>query len=230
MIFAIGDIHGQRERLTNLLAKLPLEPEDRLVFVGDYIDRGPDSPGVIEDLIALQEARPSTVFLRGNHEQMMLESRACCDPMFSVSHDIPCDKEDLWKSNGAAQTVGNYRQRYGSGTWWDIIPWAHWRFLLDTRMEFRDGGYIFVHAGIVPPGCWWHEPQDPRLWIREPFLKWSDDLGGVVVFGHTPQLNGKPLLQPNKVGIDTGCAFGGPLTAVGLIDPYDPKSVRVIQA
>ena len=230
MIYAIGDIHGHRDRLTNLLAKLPLGPDDRLVFIGDYIDRGPDSPGVIEDLIALQGARPNTIFLRGNHEQMMLECRACCDPMFSVSHDIPCDKDDLWKSNGAAQTVGNYRQRYGSGPWWEIIPWAHWKFLIETQMEFREDGFIFVHAGIVPPGHRWSDPQDPRLWMREPFLSFRSDLGGTVVFGHSPQLSGKPLIQPNKVGIDTGCAFGGPLTAVGLHSPYQTSSVRIWQA
>lgn len=229
MLVAVGDIHGHRDRLTNLLARLPLQPTDRMVFIGDYIDRGPDTPGVIDDLIALSQARPNTVFLRGNHEQMMLECRADYDNDWAAQNQIAPDPMHYWKTEGAGQTVYAYRQRYGQGTWYETIPREHWTFFLSTQMEFREGSYLFVHAGIVPPGFAWREPVDPRLWIRKEFIQYRGDLGAIVVYGHTPIEEGRPRIGANKVGIDTACAYGGPLTAVGLPEPYDVESVAVWQ-
>ncbi|HSI72445.1 MAG TPA: metallophosphoesterase family protein [Fimbriimonas sp.] len=216
-IFAVGDIHGQQWRLLNLIAKLPLTPDDLLVFVGDYIDRGPDSNGVLQFLIELRQSHPETVFLRGNHEEMMLNARR--------SRFNP-ETYALWMGNGGAETLDSYPR---ARPWWDRVPEDHWEFLEATSLEFWQGPYAFVHAGFLPPNAVWIWDEDPRLWVREEFLNSDHDFGAKVVFGHTPQKSGKPLAKPNMLGIDTGAAYGGPLSAVKLsLD--DPQSFELFQA
>ncbi len=159
MILAIGDIHGQRVKLQDLLDQLPLDEAEQIVFVGDYIDRGPDTPGVLDDLISLREDHPNTTFLRGNHEQMMMEGRAYDDIRWGLTNGIPPDGDELWKENGAALTVYQYRQRNGSGKWFDIVDQAHWDFMVATEMEAAFGSYRFVHAGLMPPEKRWPYPH-----------------------------------------------------------------------
>ncbi len=231
MILAIGDIHGQRRKLNQLLDQLPLSEATEIVFIGDYIDRGPDTPGVLDDLIAFHEQHPHAVFLRGNHEQMMLQARANDDLQWGLSHGVVPDDEELWKVNGAAATVYQYRHRNGGGPWFDAVDKAHWEFLIATEMEMNSGSYRFVHAGFMPAGSRWPYPHlDPRLWVREPFLNSPENFGGVVVYGHTIQSGGVPRIDANKIGIDTGAAYGGPLTAVGLPEPFHPDQIRFWQA
>ncbi|HLK60339.1 MAG TPA: metallophosphoesterase family protein [Chthonomonadaceae bacterium] len=230
MIYAIGDIHGQVTMLRALLDKLkalPLTDEDTLIFIGDYVDRGEDSKAVIETLIALKGERPDTVFLRGNHEQLMLDARDSDPPrMGSVPGAfIFSDPTLLWFQNGGEETLFPYTDDLSDEQylrWWEAIPEAHWKFLKETRLEYSAGRYLFVHAGLLPQGKMWEGQTrgfDPRLWIREPFLSSRDDFGGrIVVFGHTPQMSGKPLLQRNKIGIDTAAVFRGALTAA-VLDP-----------
>lgn len=209
MIYAVGDIHGHLGRLVRLLAKLPLTEEDQLVFVGDYIDRGPESAGVIDCLIELAAARPNTVFLRGNHEQMMLESRDAWNDHSPRVGELFA----RWAGNGGDTTLDSYPR---NPRWVDRIPAGHWHFLESTLLEFETEAFHFVHAGLLPPGAKWPYAEDPRLWVREEFLNSRYDFGKIVVFGHTPQRSGHPLVEANKIGIDTAAAFGGPLTAVGL--------------
>ncbi len=231
MILAIGDIHGQRDKLRALLAQLPLDEAGELVFLGDYIDRGSDTPGVIDDLISLREKHPQVIFLRGNHEQMMLQARANDDLRWGLTFGILPDDDELWKQNGAAQTVYQYRQRNGSGPWYDVVDQAHWTFLIETQLEVTLGSYRFVHAGFLPAGVRWpYNHLDPRLWVREPFLNSSCDFGEVVVYGHTVQASGLPNVEKNKIGIDTGAAYGGPLTAIGLPEPFDRDKIAIWQA
>lgn len=226
MIYAVGDIHGHLKKLNKLLPQLPLKTSDRLVFLGDYIDRGPDSCGVMDELIRLKIERPLTVFLRGNHEQMMLLARRRFDPNWDSDLSQPSfDVGSLWFAEGGAATLRSYAGALGqqSKRWWHAIPESHWRFVLETEFEFVTEQYHFVHAGLLPSGCTWQADglqDDPRLWIREPFLSNVQcNFGGkVVVFGHTPQMSGNPYLRDNKVGIDTGAAFGGPLTAIALAE------------
>ena len=239
MIYAIGDIHGQFLKLASLLNQIELRgltSRDRLVFVGDYVDRGPGTPDVIQSLIELGHSRPNTVFLRGNHEQMMLDARSCFDPEWrsKLPEPIAIEKAIIWFGEGGSATL----ESYGAGPagenrrWWESIPEAHWKFLEQTLLEFAEGRFQFVHAGVVPPGKRWKPDLpglDSRLWIREMFLKYKRDFPeGIVVFGHTPQLSGRPLSQRNKIGIDTAAAYGGPLTAVALSD--ERGIVEVIQA
>jgi serine/threonine protein phosphatase 1 len=215
-IFAIGDIHGQHWRLVNLISRLPLSEDDVLVFVGDYIDRGPDTNAVIEFLIELKHARPNTVFLRGNHEEMMLNARTGrFDPEIFAN----------WITNGGAETLESYPK---GRPWWDRIPAEHWSFTEATILEYWLGPYVFVHAGFLPPDALWPWNEDPRLWVREEFLSSDHDFGAKVVFGHTPQKAGKPLVQGNKLGIDTAAAYGGPLTAVRL-SMHDPADFQFFQ-
>ena len=238
MLYVIGDIHGQADKLRRLLDQLvreDLNPADTLVFLGDYVDRGPDSADVLEQLLDLEETHPNAIFLRGNHEQMMLEARARYDEAWGLENDVRWQRETsaLWFSNGSTQTLQSYMGQVSTrGRWWDAIPEDHWNFILDSRMEFKTEHYLFVHAGILPEGSTWEYAEldfDPRLWIREPFLSCPVNFGRTVVFGHTPSRNGRPLIMQNKIGLDTGAGWGGPLTAM-RVDPeeqFDPSRVAL---
>jgi len=242
MIYAIGDIHGQQTMLLALLEKLarqPVRDDDLLVFLGDYIDRGENPRAVIETLLELREHHPNTVFLRGNHEQMMLDAReeAPPEPPPSRRYRPQSERVLAWLMNGGGETLRSYAVG-SSPNWWKAIPEAHWEFIQATRMEYIVGRYHFVHAGLVPPGygCRWKAEFgeiDPRLWIREPFLSSSASFGGrVVIFGHSPQHSGRPLIRANKIGLDTAAVYGGSLTAA-VFDPdskeADPLSPRFLQ-
>jgi serine/threonine protein phosphatase 1 len=231
MIYAIGDIHGELLKLAGLLDKIQsngLGPEDRLVFLGDYVDRGPETPGVLDLMIQIRTQRPGTVFLRGNHDQAMLQAREVFDPRRTSA----LTKKDIvwWLDYGGRETIDSYKG--GEGAWYDKVPPNHWAFLESTQFEHREGPYIFVHAGLVPPGKTWTETDDPRLWIREDFIGSKADFGGIVVFGHTPQDLFLPIVMANKIGIDTGAAYGGPLTSVVLDPhkPFDPEIVKFIHS
>jgi serine/threonine protein phosphatase 1 len=236
MIYAIGDIHGEYEKLKALLAALTdagMADEDTLVFVGDYIDRGPDTRAVLDCLINLKATRPRTVFLRGNHEQMMLDARERYDPDFDGRNSARNNESGrFWMSEGGIQTIRSYGDMK-TGHWSERVPDEHWAFMLDTDLEYEEGGYLFVHAGILPEGKQWvfaDFDTDPRLWIRSEFHVSQSDFGGrVVIFGHTPSRDGQPVVSWNKVGIDTGVAYGGPLTAVGLPATWRQEDLLIFQ-
>jgi serine/threonine protein phosphatase 1 len=223
LIYAIGDIHGQVTMLRTLLEQLrarPLRDEDRLIFLGDYVDRGEDSCAVIDLLIQLQQERADTIFLRGNHEQLMLDARDSepsePGPPGYVTHS---SETNHWLENGGTDTLFSYKVD-DFLNWRERIPKAHWDFIEATELDYVTERYHFVHAGLLPAGKTWEGAiygLEPKLWIREPFLSYRPTLDGrVVVFGHTPQRHGQPLLQRNKIGIDTGAVFGGPLTAAAI--------------
>ncbi len=223
MIYAVGDIHGERAKLEALLTQLPLTTDDTLVFIGDYIDRGPDSCGVIELILALKSSRPNTVFLRGNHEQMLLDARDYFRPGGrQVSQDLGL----LWFTNGGDSTLASYPEQ--SGTWYDRIPTSHWEFIESTLMEFPATNYRFVHAGVLPTKAkWLHPEHDPRLWVREDFIASSENFGKVIVFGHTAMK--EVFVMGNKIGIDTGVAYGGPLSSIAVDDelPFSAKNLNI---
>lgn len=224
---AIGDIHGEKWKLRNLLSKLPRTTSDRLVFLGDYVDRGPDVAGTLDLLLEIRADHPDTVFLRGNHDQAMLDARDYFDPDRTSAKSLAGVQE--WFAWGGAETILSYP---GTGPWFHRVPEAHWAFLLATEFEFTAEPFRFVHAGFIPPGQFWNPPlgwsADPRLMIREPFLSSTADFGGRVIFGHTVQRRG-PLIQPNKIGIDTGAVYGGRLTAA-VLDPEHPDRVEFVQS
>jgi len=205
-LFAIGDVHGCRDEMLRLVDALPLDDTDVLVFLGDYVDRGPDSSGVVAELLAVADRWPRTVFLRGNHEDLLLDF---LDETFRYG--------DAFMLNGGRATAASYGLRgpVRAGELREAIPAAHREFLRRTLPFHRTTDVVCVHAGIRPGIALSKQSADDLLWIREEFLRTPHGLSELVVFGHTPHRDVVTHL-PGKLGIDTGCVYGGMLTAVEL--------------
>ena len=202
-IFAVGDIHGQLRMLDELLAAIPLKPkEDLLVFLGDYIDRGPDAKGVVERLMFLERAGFRAVFLKGNHEVMLLDY-------------LRGRNREKFLFNGGFATLQSYA-RPGQDPGEVSLPQDHLDFIQGLKLYYQTGDTIFVHAGLRPgiPLA----DQDPAdlLWIRDEFFSSGYDWGKTIVFGHTPFR--EPFLRDRLIGLDTGAAYGGGLTCLILPD------------
>lgn len=202
-IYAIGDIHGCIDKLQRLLERIDIDwARDMLVLMGDYIDRGPRSYEVLDFLITLQKKYPNTIFLKGNHEAMFLDFLSGVHPL-------------TFLYNGGQQTIDSY-YRHNAGRNPLSIPKEHLDFLNSLVLCHETEDYIFVHAGMrpgVPPA---HQKAEDLMWIREPFISTRTDFGKTIVFGHTPFP--EPLIQPDKIGIDTGAVYGNQLTCVRLPD------------
>jgi serine/threonine protein phosphatase 1 len=200
-IFAIGDIHGCFDKLRDLVEMIPIDwANDRLVFIGDYIDRGDNTIEVVDYLVDLQARKPDIVFLKGNHEDMLLSYLAGQDRM-------------TYLYNGGQHTLDSYLGRAGAPGKFPI-PEHHLGFFKALRLYYQTEDYIFVHAGLragIPLGQ--QNPQD-LLWIREKFIDNPNSFGKRGVFGHTPF--DKPRVEPNKIGIDTGAVYGNLLTCLML--------------
>ena len=162
--YAIGDIHGCLEPLDQLLEKIAPRPEDELVFVGDYIDRGPQSREVVDRLLALPHR---CVFLMGNHERMLLDFLAG-------------EEEDIYLENGGRATLASY------GGDPDHIPAAHLAFFHSLRPMYETPDYLFVHAGIRPMVPVAEQGAHDLIWIRHEFFKFIGKYPKPVIFGHTP--------------------------------------------
>ncbi len=199
-IFAVGDIHGCLTSLENLLEQLPISwGKDYLIFLGDYIDRGPDSRAVIDLLIELKNQYPEKVItLKGNHEWML--------ERFLKGIDI-----ETYLYNGGDTTLKNY---FNFKTGKIEIPLEHLEFLKNLKLYFELYNYFFVHAGIRPGIPLEFQTEEDLLWIRDSFIFSEDEFSKVVIFGHTPF--SAPLVLKDRIGIDTGCVYGGYLTAVQL--------------
>nr|HDM99729.1 serine/threonine protein phosphatase [Deltaproteobacteria bacterium] len=200
-IFAVGDIHGCVDKLRTLLGMIKLDwDRDLMVFLGDYVDRGPDSRGVIELLLDLKKRHADRlIFLKGNHEWMFMQ--------FLKGED-----HDFFLQNGGIETLESYSLEKGKTD----MPQSHLDFLDNLDLYFETQDYIFVHAGLRSNIPISEQSQEDLLWIRSPFLKSSYDWGKRVIFGHTPF--SVPLIEANKVGIDTGAVYGGRLTCLILPD------------
>ena len=194
---AVGDIHGCLAQLTELMERVKPTFADRVVFLGDYVDRGPDSAGVIDYLIEFAAIFPKTVFLRGNHEQMFLDY---------------LDGQDsaMFLINGGRQTLDSYRDR----RMWPI-PISHRRFFESLEHSFESEHHIFVHAGLRPGIPLAEQADFDMLWIRHEFLESDFDWGKAIVYGHTPRQ--EPLLGDHRIGVDTGCVYGRQLTCCEVI-------------
>lgn len=207
-MWIIGDIHGCADELEELLDRIP--PGDRLLFVGDYIDRGPDSRRVLDRMVSLKER---SVCLLGNHESMML----------AFFRDPRSDEGRSWMhpANGGAATLKSYGLTAGAG--FAEIPRLHREFLESLPLYFEGPDFIAVHAGLNPD-----EPdlrkqtREDLTWIRGPWLRGESRWRGkFVYFGHTPSRyvlgldkDASLIEGKNSLGLDTGCVFGGMLTAV----------------
>ena len=202
-IFAIGDIHGCYDQLVALLKKIPINfKQDTLVFMGDYIDRGPQSVEVVDYLIELKKRVPGIIFLKGNHEDMLEKYLDGTDRF-------------TYLLNGGQQTLDSYLSR-STNTGAHPIPPDHMEFFKSLQLVYETENYIFVHAGLRPKVALDSQETEDMLWIRDKFLNSRFDFGKPVIFGHTPL--GKPLVTSNKIGIDTGAVYGNELTCIQLPD------------
>ncbi len=219
-LIAVGDIHGHLDLLDDLTNKLEREcrrnpARTHLIFLGDYIDRGPASAEVIERLAGLAPDWATPHFLRGNHEQCLIDI---------LSGAAPDDTLAAWLDYGGRETLASYGlggPLLYSGDLSAIreavrqaIPAPHRRFVEATLPCLRFGDYLFAHAGIRPGVALEAQSADDLLWIREPFLSSQEDFGAVVVHGHT--ITPTPENHGNRIGIDTGVYRHGVLTAVIL--------------
>jgi serine/threonine protein phosphatase 1 len=204
-LFVVGDIHGCCRELDVLLRGLDVAAGETVVFLGDYVDRGPRVRGVIERLIALAaDPAVTTVFLRGNHEDMLLGY---------LGRDGHYGEAFL--ANGGDVTVRSYGVlgTPSASRFETALPSAHLDFLLATKLMHVEGDYLMVHAGVRPDRPLGRQNPHDLLWIRDEFIARPHGFGKIVVFGHTPM---RAVLNdfPYKIGIDTGCVYGGMLTAL----------------
>lgn len=217
--YAIGDVHGRLDLLVDLLGRI--EEDDRrrppartwLIFLGDLVDRGPDSRGVVELLASRPPGFARNVFIKGNHEEFFLGVLGGDDS--GVQH---------WLAYGGTECA----QSYGLTSGWMLnstptaimerlieqVPAGHVRFLEEMADSFRFGDYLFVHAGIRPGIALDRQTSKDLRWIREGFLDDQTDHGVMVVHGHT--IVERPEQHPNRIAIDTGAYRYGTLTALGL--------------
>jgi serine/threonine protein phosphatase 1 len=200
--FIIGDIHGCRRLLERLLERIGWVPgKDRLVFVGDYLDRGEDPKGVVDLLLELSSGRSGDVeCLMGNHEGLFLEFLETGDPRLCLA-------------NGGLSTFRSYGiEEYIPGR--KLIPDEHLHFFKSLKFYLDLGEFLVVHAGLRPGIPLERQSPEDLLWIRETFIDSEQDFGKVVVFGHTPFY--EPLEMENKIGLDTGAVHGNKLTCLEL--------------
>lgn len=210
-LFAIGDIHGCRKELSvlleHLLSQEKITAEDTLIFIGDYIDRGPDSKGVIELLINVKQEFPEVKFLRGNHEDMLLD-------FLGYEGNLG----EVYIPNGGKETLESYGLKVDTNEveLLQTLPKSHLSFFMDLQSYVAIGGYVFAHAGLDPKRDLTMQMDNDLFWIREDFINHKHDFGKVVVFGHTPYQDVLFDL-PYKIAIDTGCVYGNKLSCIELV-------------
>ncbi|MEM9168456.1 MAG: metallophosphoesterase family protein [Pseudomonadota bacterium] len=220
-IYAVGDVHGCARELDALMSAIVADAAKsndgdglttQLVFLGDYVDRGPDSKGVIDRLIAIREEKPETVFLMGNHEEAFLK--------FIAAPELFAE----WLHWGGAETLSSYGVE---GAWaleeqelqemlMDALPRRHLAFLVDLEAQRTLGDYFFVHAGVKPGVPLEEQKEKDMFWIREEFHQSAPEQrpDKTVVHGHHPVK--KPEDHGWRINVDTGACWSGKLTAVVL--------------
>lgn len=210
-VYAVGDVHGCADQLAALhraiAEDLAARPVARpvLLHLGDYVDRGPDSAGVVARLGG-GPAGMERVDLLGNHEEMMLLALDRGGTR-AVEH---------WLINGGEMTLASWDvpETAPPREWGRCIPPADLARLRALRLSHRIDGYFFAHAGVRPGVPLARQSQQDLVWIREPFLSSAADFGAVVVHGHTPAP--APVIRRNRIGVDTGAVMGGKLTCAML--------------
>ncbi len=197
--FVIADIHGCASTLDQLLKKIsPNSAIDNIIFLGDYIDRGPDSRQVVEKIISLKAQFPRIITLMGNHEQMLMDFLAGQDG-------------DTYRKNGGRETLRSYADEKEAPGY--HIPAEHQHFFQELLTYWEDDNYIYVHASLEPGVHLSRQNKEWLLWARD--TNGVDiDWGKKIIYGHT--VHPQPLITPHKIGIDTGAVYGGQLTCLIL--------------
>ena len=218
-VYAVGDVHGRLDLLDDLLGKIHADIEQRgpcetlLVFVGDLIDRGPNSAEVVERLRTYEKRGVRPVFLLGNHEEILLRilaGEASLIPSWLKFGGAEC----LRSYGGDPKLLAGLPDAEAVRQVRNAIPATHAEFVNQFVDTFRFGDYLFVHAGVRPGVPLDEQRQSDLRWIREPFLLDDSDHGFVVVHGHT--IASEVEEKANRIGIDTGAYATGVLTALGV--------------
>jgi len=200
-VLAIGDIHGQLGQFDALLDAIALTPDDHLVLLGDYVDRGPHSAGVLNRIMQLRNKCKLSA-IKGNHEEMMLAARG--------------GRLDLlreWTFNGGDKTLESYAGQ--RATIKDVLP-EHWKFLESGLVEYVETDtHIFVHANCYPDHAMADQPDFMLRWERCDQIS-PHQSGKVIVCGHTPQKSGRPMNKGFAICLDTGAGFKRPLTGMDV--------------
>lgn len=209
-LFAIGDIHGcakELEVMLNYLSNtLGLNQSDYIIFQGDYIDRGPESKRVIEILLSFRKQFANVIFLKGNHEDMLLDFLGFEGRL-----------GEGYLGNGGKECLESYdiASRTSPDIVCQLLPPEHLEFYLKLESGAIHNRFLFVHAGVNPnvPLEW--QDEEDVFWIREQFIDFSHEFSQTVIFGHTPFV--KVFFDlPFKIGIDTGLVYGNMLTCIEL--------------
>lgn len=211
MIFAIGDIHGRFDLLTKALRAIETAAPDgaTVVFLGDYIDRGPDSAKVVATLMAGPTRKGDAwICLRGNHEQMMVEA-----------HSGGRDDRSRWLFNGGVEA---------RASWSGSVPASVLAWCASRPIHYETASHYFVHAGIMPGVPLDQQANETRLWIRDRFMNDESDHGKHIVHGHTPHRF--PELKPNRTNLDTGAVFYGTLVVARFEGPGGPAEIIEVHA
>ena len=225
-IFSVGDIHGCLKQLTSLHNKIFNhfsfnKKNDLLVYLGDYIDRGSNSKDVINHILKLQKEKVNSIFLMGNHEQIMI------DFVFNKINNLR-----YWLNLGADQTFKSYKievaefikDGFGDdkidrlrSVLLNKLSNEHIHFLKNLRLSYSVGNYLFVHAGINPEKTLKDQDKMDLLWSRsDQFFDKNFKFEQIIIHGHTPE---KEVINfPYRINIDTGCFFSGKLSCVCLND------------
>jgi serine/threonine protein phosphatase 1 len=199
--FIVGDVHGCLDTLKRLIDNIKWEPSsDRLVFIGDYIDRGKDPKGVVDFVLELKGTSPLVQCLIGNHEQMFLDYLSDIDSQTFIL-------------NGGLTTLRSYKDMQRSKED-PLIPPSHLDFFSSLLPMIELQKYYVVHAGFRPNLSIDNQDLLDMIWIRDGFIYSDYDFGKVVIFGHTPFSS--PMIMDNKIGIDTGAVYGNCLTCLEL--------------
>lgn len=218
-VYAVGDIHGRRDLLDTLIARIDADDARRgparttLIFLGDLVDRGADSSGVVQRLLDLSQSGRAVRFLMGNHEETFLKAaRGDAGALrFLVKY-------------GGRETVLSYdigTEEYAAADFDELavmleerVPATHIDFIDGFEDQIAIGDYLFVHAGVRPGTPIAEQKASDLRWIRSEFLDYRGSHGPMVVHGHT--ITDDVDEQPNRIGIDTGAFASGRLTAIGL--------------
>jgi calcineurin-like phosphoesterase family protein len=205
--FVIGDLHGCVEELDRLLDTCAPTSTDTVVFLGDYIDRGPSPRGVIDRLLRLRGEGPDCVFLKGNHEDMFLAFLG-----------YPGRYGEAFVSNGGAATLRSYGlPEDPAAVEATALPPGHLEFLLGLRLQYPCGRFLCVHAGLNPARPLHDQQDEDLLWIREEFVLHPHSFPVTVVFGHSPHREVR-LDLPYKIGLDTGLVYWNKLSCLELTE------------
>ena len=218
-VYAIGDIHGRLDLLDSLLFRIEADERMRgaartqLIFLGDLIDRGPDSAGVVQRALEIEQSGPPARFLMGNHEEVFL--KALGGSLEALRFFVKI---------GGRATILSYgfdEEEYASLDYDELlpeliarVPAEHVAFLQRFEDQIAIGDYLFVHAGIRPRVALEEQTGGDLRWIRSEFLDYRGMHGPIVVHGHT--ITEDVEERPNRIGIDTGAFASGRLTALGL--------------